>query len=1545
MLGSTLAQRTGTVDSSGRLLTTIRSSTPGTAIITAQDLTTGETFPASASVTFTPVGGQPPPPPPNNYPITITGVREKLPLSGWYPRATTSFLQALFGDIFRNQIDVVVDWRGSAPGRVDFILNGVPHSVSANASGASYELDMGRIFREGANELRVIAYNVAGQPSQPLIYTPTAWNVPDWLVELLMNDTGSASQVMTQVGPTDIATAAPATPQTIPVDVSAEIVRNPWALKIWFRAPAKKLLSKIELAPGSFETSGVQAYVRLQIPLDSQADAEIRGGARYLDETERKRAAGYERRGLSILGTDFEGDAYLFARARFDVYVLRPEKAGGGLDVKVSKTWERTWLSLLYLVGIPDPYPALRALPLVGEPVANFVARIATGYFTLTGRGKAELIYQLAPTRQFDAFDFSLGAGGEIGLKADIHVAEVKGSYDVNVDSTLICLRHAVENGITGNVFCDLTFKGGGKMEVKVKGLGLTLPALHFLCFEKKWPGGAWNPNCQAVGLESVSPDNWRLIDHNLAPDYATFRAAPATRQAFMSRSAQIEPLDLSATTAVTSLLVSNVYTYPEPSLAVQPVTGDALLLWVHDDVAKPVGQAQEIAFSRWDGAAWSVPAGVTDDDKLDGASQVAWAAGGEGVAVWQRLNETLPITATFDVTTAKKIEIATAVYDPALGTWSPVSLLTDNAALDMTPRLTANGDGKLLVAWRQNDAGLLSGTDTDPDRIMAAFYDGGWGAAAVAVDGIPGLVDLASGYGTDAATVAFTRYLTPTGSVTPTLQFFTAAWDGAAWVAAIQRSDDDLGHRSPQVVYNAANEPLVVWLVGSGQGQALSLRNLATDATVTLTLPAEIGTIDEFRVVQDAAGNLAAVFTVQAGQRDLFVAFYDQAHGLWGNPVRLTDDRASEAYPAPGLDGAGRLLMGYAATAITPVTHTTTVPGTGEVVTYTLPTEGQTDLLTLSHEFVRNLSGPATGSPSTGSGPVLTVSDDHPAPGATVVLSATVRNSGDLALTGVTVAFYDGDPAAGGTLIATRDLPGPLAAGFTATLTTPYAVPATGGVRNLYAVADPANAIAEANEADNIGHLAAFGPDLELADAGAVPWGGSEVGLVTVIHNLGTTASPATVVAFYSESGASASFDFTPQTTLRSAQDAFAAAVTVVTDTLPALNAGATYTLTTPWNFGALPGGSYTVTAVVNPDQADFAEVITANNAQTLTWAVRPDPAVSPYYLWAELTPDDALSVTVAVMNWGAIAASEIPLRLTLDNPITGTVFFSDTINNLPPASQILISARLDNPPAGTRNIYGWIDPGRTIAQTRYDNDLASTEIRTLPRPPAEVVISGPWEGATNESYTFTSHVQPITATMPLTYTWQATGQSVITHTGGLSDTASFAWSQTGAQTITVMAANVDGIVTATHRITITTATPTPTATATLTPSPTASQTPTPTNSPTPTATSTRTPSPTPTATLTPSPTASRTPTPTNSATPTSTSTPTATPTPTPTHTPSPTPTSTLTPTATPTSTPTATATPTPTVTATHTPTPTASPTPTRESYRSYLPLIIRSQ
>ena len=75
---------------------------------------------------------------------------------------------------------------------------------------------------------------------------------------------------------------------------------------------------------------------------------------------------------------------------------------------------------------------------------------------------------------------------------------------------------------------------------------------------------------------------------------------------------------------------------------------------------------------------------------------------------------------------------------------------------------------------------------------------------------------------------------------------------------------------------------------------------------------------------------------------------------------------------------------------------------------------------------------------------------------------------------------------------------------------------------------------------------------------------------------------------------------------------------------------------------------------------------------------------------------------------------------------------------------------------------------------------------------------------GFTQTAYTFIATASPITTTLPITYVWQATGQSSVANTGGLSDTISFTWGATGTHAITVTATNAASAVTGTHVINV---------------------------------------------------------------------------------------------------------------------------------------------
>jgi len=1211
----TFANAAGVVNNDGQFTTTVCSSTPGTAIITTQDLTTGQTFATSAQVEFK--GGTLPP---TDEPVDIVGITAEHPLEARY----------LEGIPVINRILVTVDWKGTTPDRVEFVLNGIVHSQVTSGPSASYILDMGSDLWPGQNTLRIVAYNAAGQASNLLDFAPYSVPAPIWLVGL--QEYGLIS---------------------LPLLASGD-----WQSQASYRMGLHLPSEPFDIEALRFAVPDADTKLEwsidgeLHYPLDctSPLEAEISTGAS----------------GFKFLGTEIEGKGYGGLRAdRVEVCAFELPHGYAGLEVEATRTVYRKPVLVMVTYFNAAVGAAVDQIVVILH-IEEFVGKL--GEFYIDGKVHIAPEVQIdfsdqRPYFRFSDLDVEGGLGIEGGFRADIKVVEVKAWAGADGSIKFVRMGPVTWPPTDNWGFDSITLKGEVEAMFRVA------------WFEREAKGEiAWTYPSKlhlAALADRMTVSDWCLIGHPAALGYAVFNAAPGSRQAFTGGLAP-DAAGLTAHTTVTSVLVSNVYTYTEPTLAVNPATDETALLWVHADLAKPVGQAHEIYFSLWDGVAWSAPVAVTDDHLLDGAPHVAWTTAGEMIAVWERLNDTLPLTATWDVTTANKIEIATAVYSPTSGQWSPVMLLTDNAALDLKPQLARNNAGDLLAAWRQNLAGLLGGDAENPDSILTAFYDGGWSVPELAVDDIPGLVDLAVGYGDGVATIAYTRYLTPTGYPTPTLQLFTSVWNSATWSAPIQRTDDNLGHRNPQVIYNAANQALLVWQAGA----ELRLHNLATGTTTALQLDLAAA-IDTFRVVQDATGNIAAVFAAQGAQRDLYLAFYDQVHNLWGRPHALTQDRAAEAYPTAGLDAAGRLLLGYAVTAMTSVTRTMTISDTGEIITFTVPAEGPTDLMTLAHVFNRNL---------TLRDDDLTVSDAYPAPGETVVLSATVRNSGDLALDDVTVAFYHGDPLAGGALIGTNALSAPLAAGFTTTLNITYSVPISGVTRPLYAVADPEDEIIEVDESDNTASLAVFGPDLALSQAAVDYWGGSAVGLRTLIRNFGATVAPTTTLTFY--------------------HDALTGTM-AVTDTVPALAAGEALTLTTPWDFGALAEGVYPIVAVVNQD--DFTETALANNVLTLTLDVRPDLMVSSYYLWTSPVTGTNVMITATVYNIGPITATDVTVAF-YRNPILldSTLLFTRTIPVLGPGDAALVTGEVGGPlPCG---VYVLADPQQILIETTRANNLAGT-------------------------------------------------------------------------------------------------------------------------------------------------------------------------------------------------------------------------------------------
>ena len=87
---------------------------------------------------------------------------------------------------------------------------------------------------------------------------------------------------------------------------------------------------------------------------------------------------------------------------------------------------------------------------------------------------------------------------------------------------------------------------------------------------------------------------------------------------------------------------------------------------------------------------------------------------------------------------------------------------------------------------------------------------------------------------------------------------------------------------------------------------------------------------------------------------------------------------------------------------------------------------------------------------------------------------------------------------------------------------------------------------------------------------------------------------------------------------------------------------------------------------------------------------------------------------------------------------------------------------------------------------------------------PVNDATLDGPDLGSVDVPYTFAANVAPVTATMPVSYTWEATDQGSAGSSNGLSDARSYTWALPGTKTITVTAYNGVAPISATHTVVI---------------------------------------------------------------------------------------------------------------------------------------------
>ncbi|MBV5337787.1 MAG: hypothetical protein J0653_07630, partial [Deltaproteobacteria bacterium] len=261
--------------------------------------------------------------------------------------------------------------------------------------------------------------------------------------------------------------------------------------------------------------------------------------------------------------------------------------------------------------------------------------------------------------------------------------------------------------------------------------------------------------------------------------------------------------------------------------------------------------------------------------------------------------------------------------------------------------------------------------------------------------------------------------------------------------------------------------------------------------------------TLADYKQAQATDGKVAVIYADNSedSTSDLFGLFYDPVFKVWGEPKQLTFDVETEQWPSIAFLGADTIISVYNRKLLINPDGTPT-------------TDALTDLYMLKHTMGDDLALEA------GS---LVSDPRNPAPGTAVTLTAVAQNLGDKVTQNVPVAFYNGDPANGGTIIGTATIAGPFKPGEVQTVSVAWTIPAGTAPYTVYAVIDPNATIDTLNRANNVISSPLAQPDLSIRNITWEKLAAATYRMIVTVANIGGTASAASTVTLHNGSSTGA--------------------------------------------------------------------------------------------------------------------------------------------------------------------------------------------------------------------------------------------------------------------------------------------------------------------------------------------------------------------------------------------------------------------------------------
>jgi hypothetical protein len=1038
-------------------------------------------------------------------------------------------LSSRFGGCFiaglplRNEYLVAVNWNGLTPGTVRFYANGVPRQ-SVTGVGPSYPgtVDISTAFvpslKAGANMLRVEAESLEGLVSEPATLDVTVIPLPSAMLEVapgfsVQLDNGRVQYALDFDYP-DPPLGAPV---TLPFlgKFGAELSVNgsfdytlpdgTWELTLGYSDEFKK--GKLGRRP---TIPGLARYPKLHFYIGNKTVTA-------------KLAA-------TLSGTALPASGITFDQLSVDASIEAELELGhfGVTDIFLPGSTE----ALNRVPGLKDVVSTLQA-----ELTANLGAsskldfdlkpqmRLCDG--DLKGSVGVEASYK---PKLLGLVDAEFSAGGVVTLTIGVPTGEFRGLHgelygEAQFQSWIFTWPPASEGPLHA-VFAtfDITAQpsppgmlaGGPSWKVyRIKAAAVPNPCLSGvgLMSRSYLSAGAERFLGSESALQSVVATGASALEDfrqlSQAPVKGSVMAeslakgksgGPAYSPRFGEPGSGTNQADLT--------LVQNAFPGSSPAMAARGT--ELMLLYVTDNGMTNHLQYTDIAWTRWDGTNWSVPLAIRTNTQAEFAPQVAYDGSGDAIAVWERVADP-SFNQTNLTAMAAQMEIVWSRWSRTDGGWSEPAAITANSYLDCAPLLCGPmSSGNILAVWTKNEANVLLGTNAPGnDTVLWAEWSAAsqsWGAPQVLVDGLSYRLSQSLGGTGDHAVYAWTADADGVLTNESDQEVFFMEYTNSAWGVPRQLATNAVADKTVRAAVATNGNVFLVW---QSQTNLVLSRNFSTNLSIVRPDSQTAGFAD-YAATIGPLGHLVLLWQeMSTNGSDAHYIVYDPVAGAWGKDDLLCQDPPLERSFAPVWDDVGNLTVAYDKVQILHTNKTVTLEGGGTVTITNVPQSGRVDLVVTKRALVKDLALMAGD---------FTVQGVNYLPGDPLTLSATVHNSGNVAVSNVVVGFYDGNPEAGGVLVANVTMPGWLEAATTNVASALWIVPEPATNHTLYAVANQEGLAGEFDGSNNMQSVSIGGTDLAVSLVSQAAETNGAVRVIAQVQNLGAPNATNSVLAIRRE-------------------------------------------------------------------------------------------------------------------------------------------------------------------------------------------------------------------------------------------------------------------------------------------------------------------------------------------------------------------------------------------------------------------------------------------